>query len=481
MRKKLTILFLIILSTAFALALSACEFGGRTNRRNLIGTWEIVRVRYEYRNEVEDITPGSRHWHNYSGFLFTFNEDNTFIVGDGNSVSDRGNWHLNGNTLSLRVHSYWGDDDVINVRINISRGVLSMIFEERNDGRMTYFFTQEGPGSYTPYNPNANNPAMPLAAPSNFRITNYGQPALTWDEVAQADRYTVQLRPAGSAEFIYSNTSWNNWFSIRWDFRYNLREGINTFRVQAHAGWWSGNPHAYTAFSYLDVVVESRVTLPAPQNLRISENNWGEVIWDFTDNRTNHFVYLGRGGEFVRYSEEWGNGAWFDWSGMPAGAVSIRVRAVGEMVYENGVLVLPSSPFSYLNFDLSFVNIPLAPPDVAVMSASPFHINLFLGRHDNGNNFLWAVRRAGSNTFTANSNGWNNRTDNLNVTRGINTIRIQLTTDWRNTATFVDGVFTTHTNSEWVYVDVEIGANGQIVNVWVDGELVIEYPDETDE
>ena len=308
-----------------------------------------------------------------------------------------------------------------------------------------------------------------LNAPANLRIRDWGRNDIEWGWIDNAEGYRVYHRRAGSEVFEFVTQTWSNAID-RHSFNFNA--GINTVRVQAVGGRMSGGvTFADSDFAYLDIEVNADRRLDAPRNLRIDERGFS-LAWDWSENSAGYRVYIRRPGnaDFELHELPFWPDTWLPMQDFIDGRHTIRVQALGGVTaFEDGVLyIFSASDFTYYEFDFSRRQEQFPAPQNIRVNPSGWanEIHIAWDWAERAAAFYSWVKRPGQTTFQSWLMGGGSSTWLNHSTQGLYVVRIQ-TLPSTGSFSFADGVLTEYTESDFVYVHINI-VSGSIADWWVE-------------
>ena len=463
--KKIGIMFLLMLSVALSAAgLFGCGNNAGTRDR-LVGRWEVTQIRistsFGFNSEV--IESGHPAWYSLQGHI-TFFADGTYDE-----------------TLAFARESGTWDISRRNLNTNVT---ASSDFHLRND---TYRFDVRGDTFTRTERVSAReritvyySRVLPLSAPANLRIAQFphqwggwdrAESGLTWDAVERTDHYVVEYRRAGETEFetVFFTTSENyirieNTPGFRFDNIFSLRPGLNEFRVTARffppetsLAWLDSEP------SYYELYLQHDRRLNAPSNI-VTQGSFHRITWDnvagaagydlYIKHPDSDFVLLYQGGPTYLGP----NSRYIQWHSLPAGSYTIRIKAVGAGLMENGMFVIPVSPYAYFNFVRDYRRHPV--PNVTVTDSDISWNNIML------TSVSAQIKRAGDDNFSTIGFREPERVvfQQIFLLPGINIVRFRREVFYMFTIDFEDGVIYINRPSDFVYVYLEVDQYRQLVN-----------------
>jgi len=447
MKKKIGIIFLLLLAIALSAGLFACN-RSTVSESQLMGKWSLTSVRIStLLGGDEVISPVHWRWLDFRGHI-SFNSDGSFEDVFGHT-HEEGNWQVSGRNLNLNITSstclYLREDTY---RFSVSGNTFSKTEHSMFSSRVTFYYTR----------------AEALSTPTNLRVGNYlnwwgwMRISFVWDGDVDAV-WEVQYRRAGNDEFenIFHGRNGRN-IDI---YSLSLPSGSNTFRVrEIFDSWGHRVPELDSDFAYFQLYVREDIRLDAPQNIRAAET-MRMLMWDDNPqaNIQRFDAYIKTPSEPVYSFLSSGsfNGTLLYFPALAEGFHSVRVRAVGESFLENGDLVIPVSEFTFFDFDFKQRYMPLPPPD--------FTINENLISWNFGNiNFDFWLQRVGEGVIASRWNDWD---AGVRLTElksyGLYIARFRFYPHW-SMYSFVDGVLTTYGTSDFVYIYFETDSWGFIAD-----------------
>jgi len=448
MKKKIVILFVLILVAALPVGLLACDFGINPNREQLIGVWTLTSVHSRGSFGERVIRPGDWEWSDFRGHI-AFNEDGTFEDLFGFNI-ESGTWSVSGRNLTLNIsqsNNFWARSEIYRFTV----GIDTFSKSQSAAGESVTFYYSRGEAA----------DSLRLSAPV-LRIQHLGtDTALVWEHIEDASYFEVQYRRAGQTEFEQSWNIWNN--RARLADNFDFLPGENVIRIRAVADRWSG--FIDSEFAYYDIYVRHDVRLSTP----IIGYGWSYDVltWNTVAGAVRHIAcFRMPGGDFVHDEGGWGNSMRLNLRMMENGAYSVRVRAIGAGMFEDGVLLIPVSPNAYYHFDFvrRYAQIP-------VLGVTVGDGRITWEVDNNFHSFNSYLRVAGDTRlmpwlFGGGSSVWFSH--RLDFRPGINLVRIQIIPS-SGSYSFRDGVFTIYSASD--FIDVYLNLDNDL-NL-IDYEVVV--------